>query len=451
MTENRLEELLNKISHRTARVCVIGMGYVGLPLAVEACNAGFVVDGYDVSERKAKIINSGGSDVDDIPPETVKKFVDSGKLTCTTDPAVMANADIILICVPTPLNKTKDPDVSYILDAGEKIRKYITEGTLAVLESTTYPGTTEELILPMLEESGLKIGEGFFLAFSPERVDPGNPVYQTHNTPKVVGGVTPACTRVARAFYETTIEKVVPVSSTKAAEMVKLLENTFRSVNIGLVNEVALMCDRLGIDVWEIIDAAATKPFGFMPFYPGPGLGGHCIPIDPHYLSWKLKSLNYYARFIELAGEINGNMPAYVVAQTADLLNKFGKPINGCKIVVLGIAYKRDISDVRESPSLDLLEILQEKGADVVFNDPFVQSIIWKNGTLESVELTDKILESADLVLIAADHSKYDWKKIVEKSRLIFDTRNALKDFDDDKIYLLGGGRLPSAGGMKPH
>jgi len=446
-------ELIKKIDDRSARVCVIGMGYVGLPLAVEACEAGYKVDGYDVSEHKEKILNSGGSDVDDIPAETVAKLVDSGVLHTTTDPSIISEADIILICVPTPLNKTKDPDVSYILDSSEKIAKYMKKGTFAVLESTTYPGTTEELILPMLEESGHRVGEDFFLAFSPERVDPGNKTYQTRNTPKVVGGVTPECLKVAVAFYETTIDKVVPVSSTKAAEMVKLLENTFRSVNIGLVNEVALMCDRLGTDVWEIIDAAATKPFGFMAFYPGPGLGGHCIPIDPHYLSWKLKSLNYYARFIELAGEINGNMPAYVVNQVAELLNEHSKPIRGSKIVLLGIAYKEDISDVRESPSLDLLDILQAKGADVVYNDPYVPSISWKDGTLNSVELTNGLLESADLVLVAANHKTYDWKNISDRAKLIYDSRNALKKFDgvEKGVYRLGGGKLPYSGGAKPH
>ncbi len=443
--------LIKKIEDRSARICVIGMGYVGLPLAVEACKAGYIVDGYDVSKKKVDILNSGGSDVDDIPAEVVAELVNSGKMKCTTDPSIIKDADIIPICVPTPLNKTKDPDVSYILDACGKIAEFMSPGTFAVLESTTYPGTTEELILPKLEESGLKVGEDFFLAFSPERVDPGNPVYQTHNTPKVVGGVTDACNEVAHAFYETTIEHVVMVSSTKAAEMVKLLENTFRSVNIGLVNEVALMCDRLGIDAWEIIDAAATKPFGFMPFYPGPGLGGHCIPIDPHYLSWKLKSLNYYARFIELAGEINGSMPSYVVAQAGDVLNEYGKPIKGSKIVLLGMAYKRDISDVRESPALDLLQLFQEKGAEVQFNDPYVETIMWGDGTVESVPVTKELLESADLVVIATDHKVYDLDFIVENSKLILDTRNSLKKYGDEKIYKLGGGRFPASVGMMVH
>jgi len=451
MEKSLKKQLLEKIENRSARICIIGMGYVGLPLAVEACKAGFIVDGYDVSQRKIDILSSGGSDVDDIPAEVVAELVESGKMTITTDPSIMRNADIIPICVPTPLNKTKDPDVSYILDACEKIKEYISPGTLAVLESTTYPGTTEELILPMIEESDLVVGEGFFIAFSPERVDPGNPIYQTFNTPKVVGGVTPACTEVAKAFYETTLEKVIPVSSTKAAEMVKLLENTFRSVNIGLVNEVALMCDRLGTDVWEIIDAAATKPFGFMPFYPGPGLGGHCIPIDPHYLSWKLKSLNYYARFIELAGEINGNMPAYVVSQAADLLNEFSKSIKGSKIVLLGMAYKRDISDVRESPSLDLLKLFEEKGAEIVYNDPFVESIKWGNGKKMSVEIDAELLAGADLVVISTDHKTYNWDMIVENSKLILDTRNALKGYPSDRIYKLGGGKIPATGAIKAH
>ncbi len=444
MGKTTADNLISKIADGSARVCIIGMGYVGLPLAVEACKAGLHVDGYDVSQRKIDILNGGDSDVDDIPPETVARLIESGLLENTTDPAILSKADIILICVPTPLNKTKDPDVSYILDATEKIRQYIGDGTIAVLESTTYPGTTEELILPMIEETGMKVGEDFFLAFSPERVDPGNPDYQTRNTPKVVGGITPECTRVATAFYEKTIDNVVPVSSTQAAEMVKLLENTFRSVNIGLVNELALMCDRLGVDVWEIIDAAATKPFGFMPFYPGPGLGGHCIPIDPHYLSWKLKSLNYYARFIELAGEINSHMPEYVVDRVSELLNKFGKPINGSKIILMGMAYKGDISDVRESPSLDLLELFESMGADIVYNDPIVESIDWKGGKLHSVELTDGLLESADLVVISTNHKQYDWDRVVSKSRLIFDTRNALKDYRDttDKIFRLGSGKI---------
>lgn len=444
-------KLIEKIDNRSARVCVIGMGYVGLPLAVEACKAGYIVDGYDVSKKKIDILNSGGSDVDDIPAEVVAELVESGKLHNTTDPSIIEKADIITICVPTPLNKTKDPDVSYILDACGKIAEYMTPGTFAVLESTTYPGTTEELILPKLEESGLKVGEDFFLAFSPERVDPGNPIYQTHNTPKVVGGITDACNEVAKAFYETTIEHVVMVSSTKAAEMVKLLENTFRSVNIGLVNEVALMCDRLGINVWEIIDAAATKPFGFMAFYPGPGLGGHCIPIDPHYLSWKLKSLNYYARFIELAGEINGNMPAYVVSQAADILNQVSKPIKGSKIVLLGMAYKKDISDVRESPALDLLQLFQEKGAEVVYNDPYVKTIKWGDGELNSVSISDELLANADLIVISTDHKVYDWDNVVAKSKLILDTRNSLKEYDEDKIYKLGGGRFPASVGLMPH
>ncbi len=449
MDTHNADKLLSKIEDGSAHVCVIGMGYVGLPLAVEACNAGLHVDGYDVSQRKIDILNAGDSDVDDIPPETVADLVGKGILENTTDPSVISKADIILICVPTPLNKTKDPDVSFILDATQKIRKFIKKGTVVVLESTTYPGTTEELILPIIEETGMKIGEDFFLAFSPERVDPGNPTYQTHNTPKVVGGITPTCTKIASAFYEKIIDSVVVVSSTKAAEMVKLLENTFRSVNIGLVNELALMCDRLGVDVWEIIAAASTKPFGFMPFYPGPGLGGHCIPIDPHYLSWKLKSLNYYAHFIELAGEINSHMPTYVVEQVADLLNRFGKPIKDSKIVLLGMAYKNDISDVRESPSLDLLELLESRGADIVYNDPLVGSIMWKGERLDSVELSDELLESADLVLISTNHKSYDWERIASKSKLIFDTRNALAKFKDDKVYHLGSGKLGAIGKTK--
>jgi UDP-N-acetyl-D-glucosamine dehydrogenase len=449
MAKTNADVLLDKIQNRTARICVIGMGYVGLPLAIEACNSGYTVDGYDVSERKEKILNSGGSDVDDIPAEIVAKYVKAGTLKTTTDPAIIAKGDIILICVPTPLSRMKDPDVSYINDATSKIKMYMKKGALVVLESTTYPGTTDELIRPMLESRGFKVGEDFFLGFSPERVDPGNPTYQTKNTPKVIGGTTPNCVLVACEFYKTTIDKIVPVSSTQAAEMVKLLENTFRSVNIALVNEFALMCDRLGVNVWEIIMAASTKPFGFMPFSPGPGVGGHCIPLDPHYLSWKLKGLNYYARFIELAGEMNSYMPSYVVSQVAELLNKQGKPLKGTKIILLGMAYKNDISDVRESPALDLLEILEDRGANVVFNDPFITSINWKGGTANSVELTDDLLKTMDLAIVATNHKSYDWKNVVEKSKLIFDTRNALKNFPQyqDKIFTLGDGRLPVVAG----
>jgi len=418
--------LISKITQKTARVAVIGLGYVGLPLSMVMVKAGFSVIGFDISKDKVKLLNSGKSDIDDIPSSEVKAAVKSGKFKATTDPALLSGVDTISICVPTPLSKTKDPDVSYILSAMEWVTKYIAKGTLVVLESTTYPGTTEDLILPMLEKKKLTVGKDFFLAFSPERVDPGNQNFTTENTPRVVGGVTSDCTLVAKFFYEQSVPHVYPVSSTKAAEMVKLLENTFRSVNIGLVNEVALMCDRLDVDVWEIINAAASKPFGFMPFYPGPGLGGHCIPIDPHYLSWKLKSLNYYARFIELAGEVNSSMPEYVVERITDLLNhKFARAINKSKILVLGVAYKKDIKDIRESPALDVIKLLEDKGAKVSYNDPFVPEFSWRDKKIKSVNITPARIKNTDLVIILTNHSQYDYQMIVDNARAVFDTRNA--------------------------
>ncbi|RME20634.1 MAG: nucleotide sugar dehydrogenase, partial [Candidatus Zixiibacteriota bacterium] len=393
------EALIAKLRERKAVIGVIGLGYVGLPLCIVLTDAGFKVIGYDVSKKKVKLINAGKSDIDDVSDEAVAKAVRSGHLTASDDPAVIKRCDVISICVPTPLSKTKDPDVSYILAAMDVVKEHVSKGALVVLESTTYPGTTEDMILPILEENGRVAGRDFFLAFSPERVDPGNPKYHTQNTPRVVGGITPTCTKVAKTFYEQTISNVYPVSSTKAAEMVKLLENTFRSVNIGLVNEVALMCHRLNIDVWEIIDAAATKPFGFMPFYPGPGLGGHCIPIDPHYLSWKLKSLNYYARFIELAGDINSHMPEWVVERIGALLNdRFARSIKKSTILVLGIAYKRDIKDIRESPSLDVIKLLQDHGAKVLYNDPYVPQFDLNGYAMKSSKLTPALLKRTDLV-----------------------------------------------------
>ena len=422
------DELIFKIMNRRAEIGIIGLGYVGLPLAMALSEAGFRVTGYDISKEKIKLLSAGRSDIDDIPDKQVKAAVESQKFRATDDPKSMAQMDVISICVPTPLSKTKDPDVSYILSAVDWVKKYFKKGTLVVLESTTYPGTTQELILPLLEERGLKVGHDFFLAFSPERVDPGNPKFHTVNTPRIVGGITSACTKVAKIFYEQTITSVCPVSSTQAAEMVKLLENTFRSVNIGLVNEVALMCERLGIDVWEIIDAASTKPFGFMPFYPGPGLGGHCIPIDPHYLSWKLKSLNYYARFIELAGEINSKMPEYVVERIIGLLNRrTAKALNKSNILVLGVAYKRDIKDLRESPALDVIKLLEDKGARVVYNDPYVPTFKWKGGIAKSSKLTVALVKRADLVVILTDHTDFNYQWVVDNAQLIFDSRNATK------------------------
>ncbi len=427
------KELEQKINSGKAIVGVLGLGYVGLPLAVEFGKAGFKVLGFEISIPKVELINAGKSDIDDVPDISVKRLIDSGNLSATTDMDGLGKVDCLAVCVPTPLNKTKDPDVSFILSAFGEIKKQLHKGEVIILESTTYPGTTEELILPILEETGLKVGDDFFLAFSPERVDPGNQKYQTKNTPKVVGGVTANCTEIAALFYDKMVDQVVPVNSTQAAEMVKLLENTFRSVNIGLVNEVAMMCDKLGIDVWEVIEAASTKPFGFMPFYPGPGLGGHCIPIDPHYLSWKLKALNYYARFIELAGDINSNMPYYVTAKITEFLSEHKKPLNGTKILLLGIAYKADISDVRESPALGLMEILEEKKADIIFNDPHVEEIKWKNGRRSSTELTEEVLQDMDCVVITTNHSTYDYKWIIQHSALIFDTRNATQKIEGVK------------------
>ncbi len=434
-----LNNLIKKLKNRTANVGIIGLGYVGLPLAVEFGEAGFNVIGFDISKEKVELINSGKSDIDDIPDLRVEKLIKANLLQATIDPKLIKKVDTVSICVPTPLSKTKDPDVSYILAAVKWVKEHLHEEMLVILESTTYPGTTEDMILPILEESGLKVGKDFYLAFSPERVDPGNTRFTTKNTPRVVGGITPNCTKAAKLFYEQIISLIIPMSSTKAAETVKLLENTFRSVNIGLVNEVALMCDRLDLNVWEIIDAAATKPFGFMPFYPGPGLGGHCIPIDPHYLSWKLKSLNYYARFIELAGDVNSHMPEYVVERIRRLLNEYGKSVKNSAIFILGVAYKRDIKDTRESPALDVIELLEREGASLHYNDPYVSHIKWNESVHRSSKITPTLLQKADLTVILTDHTSYNYQLIVENSKLIFDTRNATKKVADgrEKIVLL--------------
>jgi UDP-N-acetyl-D-glucosamine dehydrogenase len=440
LKENQAKLLEQKILNHSAVIGIIGMGYVGLPLAVEFGRVGFKVVGIDINPNKMKILNAGKSDVDDIKDSQVKELVDQKRLRTTADFSVLKDADCISICVPTPLNKTKDPDVSFILAAVTEIQRYLRPGQLVILESTTYPGTTEELIMPILEENGLKVGKDIFLAFSPERVDPGNPKYGTHNTPKIVGGVTPACTTIAQLLYGQVVTEIIPVSSTRAAEMVKLLENTFRSVNIGLVNELALMCDRLKINVWEVIDAAASKPFGFMPFYPGPGLGGHCIPIDPHYLSWKLRSLNYYARFIELAGDINSHMPEYVVEKIINALNEQKKALKGSKVLVLGIAYKKDITDVRESPALDIIRLLELKGAQVIYNDPYVQTVRLEGDKIaKSTDLSSQMLTGLDCVTIVTDHSDYDYQWIVDKAKLVVDTRNATKKVTRgrEKIYSL--------------
>jgi UDP-N-acetyl-D-glucosamine dehydrogenase len=427
--------LAEKIRSRTARVGVVGLGYVGLPLAVEYAEAGYHVTGIDLSEGKVARINAGDSYIGDVPSSTVEPLVANGKLRATTDFSTIRDLDTINICVPTPLRKTKDPDMSYIVAACEEIARYFHPGMLVILESTTYPGTTDELVLPMLEKSGLKVGTDFFLCFSPERVDPGNAKFQTKNIPKVVGGTTPACTSLGQLFYSQALETVVPVSSTQVAEMVKLLENTFRMINIGLVNEMAIMCDGMGINVWEVIEAAATKPFGFMPFFPGPGLGGHCIPIDPFYLSWKTKQSGIEARFIELAGYINGQMPHFVVTKVQNALNDVGKALKGAKVHIYGVAYKRDIEDVRESPALDIIHLLQKRGAIISFSDPHVPEIRLENGTLLSPD--PSALKAADCAVIVTDHASFDYKALVADAALIVDTRNALKSFKSEKIVRL--------------
>ncbi len=420
------QQLLDRLQKREAKVGVVGLGYVGLPLAVEFAKAGFDVIGLDVSASKVESINRGVSYIPDVPTETLAALVKNGKLCATTDFHDLHQADTVSIAVPTPLRKTKDPDMSFVIEAIDSIGKICHAGMLVVLESTTYPGTTQELVVPRLLSDGFKVGEDVFVAFSPERIDPGNVKYGVRNTPKVVGGVTPDCTEVVVALYSTAVETVVPVSSPTTAEMVKLLENTFRAVNIGLVNELALMCDKLGVDAWEVINAARTKPFGFMPFYPGPGLGGHCIPIDPLYLSWKLKTLNYTARFIELASEVNTAMPEYVVEKVASALNDDRKSVNGSKVVVLGVAYKRDVDDVRESPALDVIRLLRNKGADVCFHDPHVGKVRLENEEImTSVEYSDALLEDADSVVIVTDHTAFDYQHILDHAALVVDTRHA--------------------------
>ena len=430
------QTLAAKIKSRTARVGVIGLGYVGCPLAVEFARAGFTVTGIDLLESKVAGINAGRSHIQDVPEAQIRELVQARKLSATTDFSVISELDAISICVPTPLRKTKDPDMSFIVTACEHLSRYIHPGMLIVLESTTYPGTTDEVLLPMLQKPDLEAGRDFFLCFSPERVDPGNATYQTANIPKVVGGVTADCTRMGALFYSQALNTVVPVSSTQVAEMVKLLENTFRMINIGLVNEIAMMCDRMGISVWEVIDAAATKPFGFMPFYPGPGLGGHCIPIDPFYLSWKSKQAGVEARFIDLAGYINGQMPHFVVDKIQNILNEHSKPVRGSHIHILGVAYKRDIDDVRESPALDIIHMLSSRGARITFSDPHVARLRVEGGELHAQEPLQASAE-ADCVVIVTDHSDFDYPAILEKADLIVDTRNALKGHSSPKLSRL--------------
>jgi UDP-N-acetyl-D-glucosamine dehydrogenase len=420
--------LLNRFAERTAVVGIVGLGYVGLPLAVAFAEAGYSVIGVDLDPAKVEKLNRGESYIPDIPTPQLAPLVKNGKLRAVTAYSALREADAISICVPTPLRKTKDPDMSFVLSATEEVAKICHAGMLVVLESTTYPGTTAEILAPAMEAGGLQIGRDVFVTFSPERIDPGNTTYTVYNTPKVVGGMTAACTEIATAYYQTIVEQVIPVSSPTSAEMVKLLENTFRAVNIGLVNEMALMCDKLGIDVWEIIEAAKSKPFGFMAFYPGPGLGGHCIPVDPHYLSWKLKALNYTARFIELASEVNTHMPFHVVDKVGDALNDCAKPIRGSRIGILGVAYKRDIDDIRESPALDVIHLLHQKGAIVEWNDPHVPSIRLEDARISSnTPLSTEWLESLDCLVIITDHSDYDWKYITSHALLIVDTRNATR------------------------
>lgn len=428
--------LKQRIESRDVRVGVVGLGYVGLPLALELVRAGFHVTGLDRNEAKIAALCAGRNYISDVDSDELARAVREQRFVPTTDATVLAELDTINICVPTPLGKSKDPDMTYVMSAAEAIGKHLRAGQLIILESTTYPGTTEELLLPLLEKSGLKVGTDFFLCFSPERVDPGNARYNTRNIPKVVGGITPACTLAATMLYSKAIETVVPVSSTASAETVKLLENTFRLVNIGLVNEIAIMCRRLGIDVWEVIDAAATKPFGFMPFYPGPGLGGHCIPVDPFYLSWKSKQAGVEATFIELAGRINGNMPQYVVERLIEALNDISRPVRGSRIHVLGVAYKRNIDDVRESPALDVMHLLHQRGAILSYSDPYVLSIEQFGISLNHVDPVVAAGES-DCVLITTDHELFPYREIVAAAPLVLDTRNACKGIEDPKIVRL--------------
>jgi len=430
------QALKNKIENKTAHVGIVGLGYVGLPLAVEFAKAGFHVTGLDLQQSRVDRLMNGESYIQDVPSSEVAQLVKAGRLDATTDFSVVHELDTINICVPTPLRKTKDPDMSYIVSASDAIAEHFHPGLLVILESTTYPGTTDELLLPTFEKNGLKVGVDFFLCFSPERVDPGNPVYQTLNTPKVVGGITQACTEMGRVFFSQALQKVVPVSNTRVAEMVKLLENTFRMINIGLVNEMAVMCDGMGINVWEVIDAAATKPFGFMPFYPGPGLGGHCIPIDPFYLSWKTKQSGIEARFIELAGYINGNMPHFVVGKIQSALNNHGKAVKGSRVHIVGVAYKRNIDDMRESPALDVILLLKKLGADVSYSDPYVPALKLDGIDLKSQE-AETSARQADCAVIITDHSDFDYKGLLDSAKLIVDTRNALRGFESEKIVRL--------------
>jgi UDP-N-acetyl-D-glucosamine dehydrogenase len=441
------EQLSARIDSRTAVVGVLGLGYVGLPLAVEVARSGFRVLGFDISDAVVASVNRGESHVQDVPTDVLSTFVSGGMLEATSDLSRLGECDAISICVPTPLNKTKDPDLSYVVAAAQAVHHGLRRGQLVILESTTYPGTTREVLLPVFSDSGMEAGEDFFLCFSPERVDPGNAQWHTRNTPKVIGGITTSCLEAGMALYSRVFDAMVPVESAEAAELVKVYENTFRMINIALANELAQACDRLGVDVWEVIDAAATKPFGFMKFTPGPGLGGHCIPLDPHYLSWKMRTLAFRTRMIELASEINAEMPLFVVQKAADCLNDVSKPLKGSGVLVLGVAYKKDIDDLRESPALEVIRLLQERGARVSYHDSYCPVIADDGHTplqglpLHSVELTDRVLEEADLVLVVTDHSDVDYARVAERARLVVDTRGVVRD---PPLHVIGLSRRPA-------
>lgn len=436
-----MTDLLTRIEQRDAHVCVIGLGYVGLPLAVAFAEAGFRVTGLDIDSTKVDSINAGTSYIPDITTARLREQVDAGRLDATTDAAVLATVDTMHICVPTPLSKTRDPDISYLVAAGEQAAEHVHAGMLIVLESTTYPGTTEEVLAPRLAESGLELGKDYYLAFSPERIDPGNPTFTLENTPKVLGGMTPECTRLAAALYQTIVAEVHEMSSPAAAELVKLLENTFRAVNIGLANEMALMCDRMGIDTWEVIRAAATKPFGFMPFFPGPGLGGHCIPVDPLFLTWKARTLNYRARLVETADEINAGMPEYVVEKVAAALNDHEKSVRGSRILIIGVAYKRDIGDTRESPALDVMRLLQDRGARVDYADPWVPRLTTAQGGVvadqDSIEGLPGVCADYDCVVVGTDHTDIDWPGVIAAATIVVDTRNVANGLSAPNVVRL--------------
>ena len=445
-------EFSKKLETKDVRFGVVGLGYVGLPLAVEFANENFKVTGIDIDESKVNKLKNGENYISDVNDDELKRAVKNGYIKATTDFSVIKDLDFISICVPTPLNKLKDPDMSFIQNSMTEITKYLHKDLIIVLESTTYPGTTKEFLLPILEKTGLKVGKDIYLAFSPERVDPGNKIYKTKNTPKVLGGITSKCTEYSKKVYDQVFDKVVPVSSAETAEMTKLLENTFRMINIGLVNEMVMVCDKLGVDVWEVIDAAATKPFGFMKFYPGPGLGGHCIPIDPHYLSWKMKSLNYKTKFIDLAAEINTAMPEYVIQNVSNGLNHHKKSINGSSVLLIGMAYKKNIEDLRESPSIDIYNLLVEKGAKVNYHDPYCPIVkVDGNSELKSKKLTEKLLQNSDVVVITTDHSNIDYQFIVDNAKLVVDTRNVTKKLKHTKNEVLKLGFLKGIKQWKNH